>query len=178
MDDKLKLEQNFNVRGALGASSIPTTFFIFQSSSLTPDLRGPAAERITYKATLENIIPSKPGGVGGGGGVQAKLDALAQLPDFAAIAEEEAGERGLDLDDILRSAQDLYHAVSKHAHGNDGIILVRTHEYSPEECAALVAYLRLQDGWSCPLAWEETREKVGPLKAAGTVGAMDTEGEE
>lgn len=119
-----------------------------------------AAERITYKATLDKRILVK-------GGVQKKLDALAHLPEFSEIVIKEAAKRGLVFQDILHCAKNLYHEVSKNAHGNDGTILVISQDYTSNKNAALVAYLKLQDNWTYPLIWTEKKEKKEMVEDEG-----------
>ena len=93
------------------------------------------------------------------GGVQEKLNELAKLADFATIINEKAAARQLLSEDILHSAKSLYQTVSQHTHGNDSTIfeVYRGEYYTSNECAAFIAYFKLQGAWGAPFVWEELR---------------------
>ena len=94
-----------------------------------------------FKACLDGAIE-------GLGGVQKNLDALAALDAFKEIMAEEVASRKLVARDVERCIKALYHELSKHAHGNDGEIIIRASDFTPSECAALVSFFKLQDKWS------------------------------
>ena len=93
------------------------------------------------------------------GEVQEKLNELAKLANFAIIINEEAAARQLLSEDILHSVKSLYQMVSQHTHGNDGTVFEVYHGeyYTSNECAAFIAYFKLQGAWGAPFAWEELR---------------------
>jgi hypothetical protein len=105
-------------------------------------------ERITYQATLAKVIPHQ-------GGILQKLNGLAQRPDFKKILQAEVANRKLVLKDVEACVPNIYHEVSKHAHGNTGVIELNRDEYTVNELAALVSFFRLQKQWSNPLVWKE-----------------------
>ncbi|KAG0642990.1 hypothetical protein HOY80DRAFT_1035100 [Tuber brumale] len=109
--ERMKLEQNFNVRGAL--------------------------ERIVFQARLKGKINSEKG-------TQKGLNELAHTKDFNDILKKVVQERRLVHQDVKSCFRDLYHLVSKHAHGNDGMIAIRGADYTENERAALVVFLMLQ----------------------------------
>jgi hypothetical protein len=53
--------------------------------------------------------------------------------------------------DVLGCVGTLYPEVSKHAHGNVGVITLRGSNFTPCEFTALFSLFKLQDTWSDPL---------------------------
>lgn len=94
-----------------------------------------------------------------GGGVQRQLDALAATREFGAVYAYEIAARKLARQDVERCRRNIYHELSKHAHGNEGTILIRRMDFTPNEVAAVVSYYKLQDGWGDALAWLEVGAK-------------------
>ncbi|CUS07026.1 unnamed protein product [Tuber aestivum] len=122
LSEKMWLEQNFNIRGAL--------------------------EQIVYQfREPEDIRSSK--------GIQKGLDEIAETGDFIAVRDKVVQERGLERERVIACIHSIYHEVSKHAHGNDGTIVVRAIDFTPNERAALVTFLKLQSTWKNPLVWQE-----------------------
>lgn len=122
------------------------------------------AERIVaYAKSVELIhVPPK-------AGVQAGLNALAATPEFDKILWRVANQRGCVYEQVFDRTKHLYDEVSKHAHGNDMLIVVRAIDFIPNECAAVIAYLELQSTWKWHLDWiveekplPEGREKKNP----------------
>jgi hypothetical protein len=70
-------------------------------------------ERIAFRATMEGMVPAK-------GGVQRKLDKLAERSDFKEILREEVTKTSLSLKTSI-NVEKIYHEVSKHAH--NGVLL-------------------------------------------------------
>lgn len=72
-------------------------------------------EGICFQVVLEKGVQSVVG-------VKSRLDELARTLEFQKIyhREIEAGE--LTLSDVERCLCNIYHELSKHAHGNDGVI--------------------------------------------------------
>ena len=93
--------------------------------------------------------------------MQEKLTKLSLLPTFKTIAEDVANKRRIRLQEITKCVKHLYHELSEHAHGNDTIITIRAHDYTPGEVATLVAYFSLQDTWCNAISWdlEEAKRK-------------------
>ncbi|KAG0137681.1 hypothetical protein HOY82DRAFT_588917 [Tuber indicum] len=113
------------------------------------NIRG-ALERIVFQAKQEGIIPNS-------GGVQKGLNALAATEKFEEILKAVADDRGLVHDHVWDRARRLYDEVSKHAHGNDKMITIRAKDFTPAECAALVAYMSMQKKWPTNLDWIEEK---------------------
>ena len=88
-------------------------------------------------------------------GRQERLDELSKLEGFDKIVEEEATARGLVKDEVLECCKHIYHEASKHADANDETITIRKMDYTSNELAALVSFMKLQASWSEPLTWKE-----------------------
>lgn len=88
-------------------------------------------------------------------GVQSRLDALATTQEFQKIYIREIEARGLMKPDVERCRRHIYHDLSKHAHGNDGVIQVRHADFTVNEVTAVVAYYKIQDNWKDCIQWEE-----------------------
>lgn len=92
------------------------------------------------------------------GGVQRQLDALASTKAFAAVYGREIAARKLIMRDVESCRRNIYHELSKHAHGNERTILIRKKDFNVNEVAAVVSYYKMQDSWSDALAWREVGE--------------------
>ncbi|KAG0135083.1 hypothetical protein HOY82DRAFT_537017 [Tuber indicum] len=104
---------------------------------------------LVFQARLYKIIDSE-------SGTQTGLNELAQKTELQKILEQEVQERRLVYSNVDRCFPHLYHCVSKHARGNDGIIIIiREQDFSPNERAALIVLLKLQQDWTYPLEWKE-----------------------
>ncbi|KAG0642993.1 hypothetical protein HOY80DRAFT_1134114 [Tuber brumale] len=123
--ERMKLEQNFNVRGAL--------------------------ERIVFQARLKEKIEPE-------GGTQKGLNELAKGEDLVKVLETVVQKRRVVRKDVEACFPHLYHRVSVHAHGNNGTIVIRAADFPPNERAALVVLLELQNQWSFPLDWKVEEE--------------------
>ena len=88
-------------------------------------------------------------------GTQEKLDELSRLEAFDVIVTAEIASRKLVKEDVLQCSRCIYHEVSKHAHGNDGTITIRKKDYTSNEIAVLVSFMKLQATLSEPLVWKE-----------------------
>ncbi|CUS09335.1 unnamed protein product [Tuber aestivum] len=122
LSEKMWLERNFNIRGAL--------------------------ERIVYQYKHPKDIWSSKG-------IQQVLNEIAKTKAFDAVLQKEVQTHRLVRERVMDCVHNIYHEVSKHAHGNDGMILVRAIDFTRNERAALVAFLRLQSTWKNPLSWQE-----------------------
>lgn len=141
LEDKVRFEEGFNIRGGLG-----------RRLSLTQSKRPNAeVERICYQAVLEKHILHS-------GGVQERLNAIAKIPVFAKVYEEEIARRKLTKIDVDSCRKRIYHELSKHAHGNQGVITIRSKNFTPNELVAVVSYYKMQDTWNNCLTWEEVGE--------------------
>ncbi|KAF8471060.1 hypothetical protein BDZ91DRAFT_717552 [Kalaharituber pfeilii] len=116
------------------------------------NLRG-ALEYISNEAQRLHKIEEK-------GGTSNMLMALSNTKDFTKILQRVAEERNLIQKEIKAQVPHLYHGVSKFAHGNDRHIIIRTHNLTVNERAAIVCFWKLQNEWPVPrLTWEEEKEK-------------------
>jgi hypothetical protein len=87
-------------------------------------------------------------------GIQKQLNALAKLPAFRKILENEVNKRKLVLRDVESCVGHIYHEVAKHAHGNREVIEINEQDFGPNELAALVSFFRLQSQWPNALHWK------------------------
>lgn len=94
------------------------------------------------------------------GGVQRQLDALATTHDFGSIYRREIAARKLTMKDVERDRRNIYHELSKHAHGNERTILIRRMDFTPNEVAAVVSYYKMQDAWADALARREVEMEM------------------
>ena len=83
------------------------------------------------------MIPNK-------AGVQAKLNALAETPEFQQILLEVIEEHNLVPRDVQQCVDKIYHEVSKHAHGNSGFILFKESEFTRGELGVLTSFFRFK----------------------------------
>ncbi|KAF8457032.1 hypothetical protein BDZ91DRAFT_744674 [Kalaharituber pfeilii] len=99
------------------------------------------------------------------GGACDRLMALSNTEEFTKILQRVAEERNLIQKEIKAQVPHLYHGVSKIAHGNDSRMIIRTHDLTVNERAAIVCFLKLQNEWPVPsLTWEEEgEESTNPL---------------
>jgi hypothetical protein len=107
-----------------------------------------ASLRITYQATLSKEISHH-------GGVQQKLNKLAKRPDFKNLLQIQVTQCKLVLKDVEACVPNIYHEVSKHAHGNTGVVELRGNDYTVNDLAVLAAFFELQKQWTNPLVWKE-----------------------
>lgn len=138
-----------SVAGSVSPPPFPSLLLILANSTV---------ERICYQAVLEKKIDSA-------GGVQTRLDELAKTPEFQKIYRREIEAHGLTLPDVERCRRNIYHELSKHAHGNDGVLQIRHKDFTVNERAAVLAYYKMQDEWKDCMKWEEHVEKAGKDEA-------------
>lgn len=90
------------------------------------------------------------------GGLQDRLNELADKPEFLEIVEEEVDYRSLEHEKIYASVYQLEKVITKHCGGNDGpTITIKPKDYNKYERAAFAAFLKLQDTWDHALRWKE-----------------------
>jgi len=91
--------------------------------------------------------------------VQQGLDKLAKLPEFTAALYREVQARNLAIKDVMACVDNLYRKVYDQMKGNDdifiNIIYVRPTQFSENERAAIVTFLKVQDNWINPIYWRE-----------------------
>ena len=126
MDDKLRIEHNFNVRSGLG--------MLIQPFHMTVCLTSLPVERFVYQAELENQFEKGKKKVG----VQENLDILAKGSDFNNILKNEVDKHKLVYADAKRRVNKIYHEVSKHAHGNTEPILLGRRYFTAFELVVLI----------------------------------------
>jgi hypothetical protein len=107
-------------------------------------------ERIVYQATLEELFEENKTKVG----VQQKLNMLARRSHFNEILLEEVDKHKLVLKDVWACVDNIYHEVSKHAHGNREPIQLNMGMFTRNELVVLISFFRLQQKWSSALKWE------------------------
>ena len=110
------------------------------------------AERIAQEAQGQKEKKGTPG-------KEATLAAIAKSAEFTAILNEEARFRGLKPEKIRSCVCSLYGKLSAHAHGVEQPVVIGNMNLSPNERAALIVLLKLQDKWPKPLSWREEEEE-------------------
>ena len=84
------------------------------------------------------------------------MDKIFDKDEFQEIFNNEVALRNLVRRDVEICHKVLYHELSKHAHGNDGMIVIPKADLNSNERAALVSLMKLQNTWrSGPLGWRE-----------------------
>ncbi|KAG0637884.1 hypothetical protein HOY80DRAFT_1081617 [Tuber brumale] len=111
------------------------------------NIRG-AIESIVYRA--ENKAETKHSH-----GIQARIDKMAKLEDFKTALSRTVRDRRLVLSDVEDCVHHVYHELSKHAHGNNGSIVIRHKDHTKNEVAALVAIFKAQAAGPGRIAWRE-----------------------
>jgi hypothetical protein len=118
---------------------------------MTVCLTSSTIERIVFHANLEGQLKRELRNAG----VQKQLDHLAERADFKAILQKEVAAHKLVYDEAWSCVKNIYHEVSKHAHGNTEPILLDRRCFTPNELVVLTAFFRLQEKWSGALEWKE-----------------------
>lgn len=88
---------------------------------------------------------------------------MAGTNEFKTALEEESASRVLKDIDILPCLLNIYHLLSKYAHGTTGHLTLDHRHHLAAEIAALVTILRAQLTWGTGITWRE----VG-LQASGS----------
>jgi hypothetical protein len=87
------------------------------------------------------------------------LQKVCQDETFLEKLSTAAKERQQDFQQVQKAAGNVYHEVSKHAHGtSDGFKLVRSHHAPPEFVAFLILVRFLQDSGSLNVELEVVEE--------------------
>ncbi|KAG0633483.1 hypothetical protein HOY80DRAFT_1133180 [Tuber brumale] len=123
--ERLRLVEIFNIRGAI--------------------------EHIVFKANWKlekgRKIPV---------GIQSGIDEMAKQEDFQdALAEVVKKTSDLVLEDVKSCVPHVYHKLSKHAHGNNGCIIIRHGDHTVNEVAALATIFRTQEELGNGIPWRE-----------------------
>jgi len=84
---------------------------------------------------------------------QVGLNRLSRLPEYKALFRSEVAARRLAPDQVKGCVSGLYHTVSKHAHGNDRVVILKASDYAVNELTALVVFFKLQSTWPDALKW-------------------------
>ncbi|CUS08684.1 unnamed protein product [Tuber aestivum] len=111
-----------------------------------------ALEFIVYSARLNKRITSS-------AGVQKGLIELAGKEEFIKIVQQEVQDRGLNLEDVIACVPGIYDEVSNRPHDNYSKIVLWAREYTPNQVAALVGFLKMQSKWPHALDWREDRNR-------------------
>ena len=123
---------------------------LFQTMTIC--LTSYTVERLTFHATVENVVPNK-------GSVQGKLNKLARTSDFKRILREEVEEHNLVLKEVQQSVDKIYYKVSKLAQGNTGSITFSEDVFTSDELVVLTSFFRLQSKWGLALDWKAIWKK-------------------
>ncbi|KAG0642238.1 hypothetical protein HOY80DRAFT_1107981, partial [Tuber brumale] len=92
------------------------------------------------------------------GGIQAGINKMAKQQGFKTALNCVVQERGLVLGEVVTCVRNVYHELSKHAHGNNGTIVIRHEDHTRNEVAALVTIFKAQRQGPGALAWREEAE--------------------
>lgn len=119
-----------------------------------------ATERITYHASLCNILPTDRKA-----NIPSKIIALSETPKFREILEEEVSKYGLDLQKTLGCIPGLYQDVRSKSSENEIRITLFVDDYSPEQFVVLISFLRLQSTWLGGFFWVTKLTKMRDREA-------------
>ena len=88
--------------------------------------------------------------------MEVGLDALIELPEFTKALHEEVQARGLVLEDVSTCAKSIYFRLLYHKYDLDKTIVISDMDFTAEERAALVTFMRVQSKWRIQeLPWRE-----------------------
>ncbi|KAG0637879.1 hypothetical protein HOY80DRAFT_1081610 [Tuber brumale] len=142
---------------ALGKANVVLTMELMDQYTKNMELKGEftirgalVAERIVYQAKMQKKIQYADG-------IQEGLNKIAELPGFFTILMQLVGDHRVALHNIQSSIKNLFREVLAHQHppSSHGTIVIRKAEYSANEYAALIAFLKMQDTWHPSLCWRE-----------------------
>ncbi|CUS08682.1 unnamed protein product [Tuber aestivum] len=110
-----------------------------------------ALKYIVYTARLNKMIASSVG-------VQSGLIELAGKEEFIRIVQQEVRDRGLNLEDVIACVPGIYDEVCNRPHDNYCMVVLWALEYTPNQVAALVGFLKMQSEWPYSLDWREDED--------------------
>jgi len=88
---------------------------------------------------------------------EAGLYELAEQPEFTKVLHEEVQARGLVREDVAARARSIYFDLLPPSPScdRDETIVIRDVDFTAEERAALVTFMKVQSKWVCASPWRE-----------------------
>ena len=92
-----------------------------------------------------------------GNGHELGLYALCRQPEFTKVLREEVETRGLVFKDVDECVRSIYWDLlpPPPSYDRNETIVIRDVDFTPEQRAALVTFMKVQSKWSCPSSWRE-----------------------
>ena len=84
---------------------------------------------------------------------------LVQEPEFTKVLHDEVQDRGLVLEDVADCAWDIYSDLLAPWCDRDEAIVISKMDFTAEEYAALITFMKVQSKWDYALSWEEVSGK-------------------
>ena len=82
---------------------------------------------------------------------------LSKQPEFTKVLHEEVEARGLVLKDVATCVEDIYWDLLPPSPSYDPneTIVIRDVDFTAEQRAALVTFMKVQSKWESPRSWRE-----------------------
>ncbi|PUU78410.1 hypothetical protein B9Z19DRAFT_1126746 [Tuber borchii] len=89
---------------------------------------------------------------------------LSKEPEFTKVLHEEVEARGLVLEDVAACVMKIYWDLlpPPPSYDRNETIVIRDVDFTPEQRAALVTFMKVQDKWEYPRSWREEISGKGP----------------
>ena len=84
---------------------------------------------------------------------------LNEEPEFIKVLHEEVQARGLVLKDVKACAWNIYSRLLAPWCDRDEAIVISEMDFTAEEYAALITFMKVQRKWGYGLSWEEVSGK-------------------
>jgi len=93
---------------------------------------------------------------------------LADQPEFTKVLHEEVQARGLVLEDVAACVKSIYFGLLFPWCKRRKTIIISDTDFTAEEYAALITFMKVQSKWKYPLSW---KEEVSEKSCEGNVEA-------
>jgi len=80
---------------------------------------------------------------------------LGDQPEFTKVLHEEVQARGLVLEDVADRVVEIYFGLLAPWRDCDEDIVISEMDFTAEEYAALITYMKVQSKWDYALSWRE-----------------------
>ena len=90
---------------------------------------------------------------------EPRIYQLANQPEFTKVFHEEAQARGLVLEDVERCVVGVYFSLLGPWCDRDKTVVINKMDFTAEEYAALITFMKVQSKWDYALSWEEVSGK-------------------
>ena len=91
---------------------------------------------------------------------------LADQPEFTKVLHEEVQARGLVLEDLDACVRDVYSSLLAPWCDCDKPIVISKMDFTAEEYAALITFMKVQSKWQYAFSW---REEISGKACEGNV---------